>query len=226
MDIVKHHFETEAMVFDTGVVKTVPRYGEMIQTVVNMIPFPKDSAISIMDVGTGTGNLAYLLKSAFSNSKLVCLDLAENMLDEARKKLKRFSGVEYVLADASAYKFDRKYDVIASSLTLHHLDNDRLKHDFHNKAFKALNGGGMFINADLVIAPEEKMQDVNMSVWQSFILKSSTPEYVEDRHRRYLSEDRPAVLLSELNSLKKAGFKYVDIFWKYYNFAVYGGKKA
>lgn len=225
MGIVKDHFETEANIFDSNVMKSVPRYQEMLQVIINMLPFAKDLNITIMDVGTGTGNLAYLLKSAYPKSKLVCLDLAKNMLETAGKKLEKFSGVEYIQAEISAYEFDRKYDVIASSLALHHLGTDRDKHLFHKKAFKALKAGGMFMNADIITAPDKRMQQVNLGVWKDHILRSSTPEFVEDRYKKYLAEDRPAAVINELNSLKKAGFRSVDVFWKYYNFAVYGGKK-
>jgi tRNA (cmo5U34)-methyltransferase len=220
---VFEHFDSEAKVFDEGVLKTVPYYKQMIAVIVEMLPFPRQKKVVLMDVGTGTGNIAYNLKSAFPNSQLVCLDLSPNMLAIAEEKLKSFPGVEYVVADVSSYKFDRKYDAIVSSLTLHHLETDADKHAFHKKAFQALKKGGLFINADIIVASDKRMQDINMAKWKDFILKSSSAEYVADRHRKYKAEDRPAVLLNELDSLRRVGFKSVEVFWKYYNFAVYGG---
>ena len=38
-------------------------------------------------------------------------------------------------------------------------------------------------------------------------------------------EDRPAVLMEQLSWLKDLGFADVDVVWKYYSFAVYGGRK-
>lgn len=38
-------------------------------------------------------------------------------------------------------------------------------------------------------------------------------------------EDRPAKLIEQLNWLAEIGFTDVDVIWKYYNFAVYGGLK-
>ena len=226
MDMVKHHFETEAKVFDGNILNSVPRYQEMLQAAVNMLPFDRSASPVIMDVGTGTGNLALAVKTAFPKAKLVCLDLAANMLDTAREKLKAYPDVEYIQADASSYRFDRKYDAIVSSLTLHHLETDNDKHKFHVKACKALNREGMFVNCDIITAPEKALQEVNLSVWKAYILKSSSPEFVEDRYKKYLAEDRPAAVINMLISLKKAGFRYVDVFWKYYNFAVYGGKRG
>jgi tRNA (cmo5U34)-methyltransferase len=225
MNQVFKHFNGEAEIFDDSILKNVPHYRQMIGTIIDMLPFPRDKKVALIDIGAGTGNIAYNLKNAFPNSKLVCLDLSPNMLEVSKKKLAGFSGVEYVQADASKYVFDRKYDAIVSSLTLHHLETDADKHSFHKKAFRALKSGGYFINADIIIAPDKKMQEVYLKRWKEFILKSSTPEFVEDRYKKYLAEDRPAIISNELGSLKKAGFSAIEVFWKYYNFAVYGGKK-
>ena len=42
---------------------------------------------------------------------------------------------------------------------------------------------------------------------------------------QYQEEDRPAKLIDQLNWLVELGFSDVDVIWKYYNFAVYGGRK-
>ncbi|MFA6548681.1 MAG: class I SAM-dependent methyltransferase [Candidatus Margulisiibacteriota bacterium] len=222
---VFEHFDSEAKVFDANILKSVPYYRQMINVIIDMLPFPRSKKVILMDIGTGTGNIAFNLKTAFPNSDLTCLDLSPNMLKIAGDKLASFKGVKYVVADAAAYKFDRQYDAIVSSLTLHHLETDADKHAFHLKAFKALKKGGFFINADILVAPDKKMQAVNISKWKGFILKSSSPAFVADRYKMYKAEDRPAVILNELDSLRRAGFKSVEVFWKYYNFAVYGGMK-
>ena len=225
MKQVYDHFNAEAAVFDDGIKKSIPHYQQMIEVIINLLPFTKDKPFTIMDVGTGTGNIAYNIKSAFPKCNLVCLDLAPNMLMIAQEKLKGLKNVEYVEADVNKYAFDRQYDAIVSSLTLHHLETDADKHAFHKKAYKALKKGGCFINADIIIAPEKRMQRINLAKWHEFILRSSSQEYVNDRYKKYLAEDRPAILLHEIDSLQKCGFRSVEVFWKYYNFAVYGGAK-
>jgi tRNA (cmo5U34)-methyltransferase len=225
MNQVFDHFNREAEVFDSGILKSVPHYQEMIGAIIDFIPFSEDKKIDLLDVGTGTGNISYNLKKAFPASRLVCLDLAPKMLEVAKEKLRDFENIEFVQADVSSYKFDRKFDAIVSSLTLHHLETDKDKHAFHKKAYQVLKKGGVFINADIIVAPDKKTQEIYLAKWKAFILKSSSPEFVEDRYRKYLAEDRPAVLLNEIASLKKAGFKNVEVFWKYYNFSVYGGTK-
>lgn len=40
------------------------------------------------------------------------------------------------------------------------------------------------------------------------------------------AEDRPVKLTTEMKLLVDAGFRDIDIIWKFYNFAVYGGSKG
>ncbi|OGC16841.1 hypothetical protein A2282_02375 [candidate division WOR-1 bacterium RIFOXYA12_FULL_36_13] len=225
MKQVFDHFSREAKSFDQGIIKSVPYYLEMLQILCLMFPYPKNKNIKIMDVGVGTGNISYAVKTAFPNAQIVCLDLAPKMLEVAKEKLKGFKGIEFVHANIEDYKFEQKFDAIVSSLTLHHLETDKEKHSFHKKAFDALKKGGIFINIDIVIAPDKHTQNINIGKWKEHILKSANENFVKDRYKKYLEEDRPAIILNELNSLKNVGFKYVDVFFKYFNFAVYGGRK-
>jgi hypothetical protein len=43
---------------------------------------------------------------------------------------------------------------------------------------------------------------------------------------KYYDEDCPAKLTDHLARLAEVGFADVDVAWKYYNYAVYGGKRA
>jgi len=38
---------------------------------------------------------------------------------------------------------------------------------------------------------------------------------------KYYEEDRPVSMMEHLDMLNKAGFKIMDVVWKYYNYAVY-----
>lgn len=225
MDIVKDHFDTEAGIFDGRVIKTVPHYLEMLDALVSNIPFDKNASFSAVDMGCGTGTVAYLLKKTFPNAKVRCVDFAANMLSHAREKLKDFEGVIFEQANIAGYDFSAKVDAVVSSLALHHLENDAEKRKFQLKAFGALDPGGCFINADIILASDEKHQSISLEKWKEFNMRHLTPDQIKDRQHKYETEDRPAVLMSELNNLKEIGYKNVDVYWKYYNFAVYGGMK-
>jgi ubiquinone/menaquinone biosynthesis C-methylase UbiE len=98
----------------------------------------------ILDVGTGTGVFVpFLLKIIGTGGKLTCLDFAEKMLEQARKK--NFKGnIEYICSDIHATDFsDETFDAVVCYSSFPH---------FHNKstALKEINrvlkkGGKLFI---------------------------------------------------------------------------------
>jgi hypothetical protein len=82
------------------------------------------------------------------------------------------------------------------------------------------------VNADIVVAPSAKTQKLYLDKWAEFILRSFSQREVERNYKRYTKEDRPGVIVTELDWLRRAGFANVEVCWKYYGFAVYGGVKA
>lgn len=65
-----------------------------------------------------------------------------------------------------------------------------------------------------------------MNQWKAFMRKQLSEDEIENKCiSKYYEEDRPAKMLEQLSWLTEIGFCEVDILWKYYNFAVYGGRK-
>jgi tRNA (cmo5U34)-methyltransferase len=226
MNQVKEHFEEEAKVFDETIMKIIPYYDQMIRVLTDSIPFDKNSEISIIDLGCGTGTVAKKISDKFPESRIYCIDLASNMIDIARNKLSGHRDVEFIKGDFSTFSFDRKFDVVVSSLALHHLENDQCKKEFYKKIYNVLTDSGLFINADIVLASAEYNQIMNMIRWIDYMNRSVTcDEIFSNWIPKYKAEDRPAKLTDQLKWLEETGFKSVDVYWKYYNFSVYGGSK-
>ena len=224
IETVKSHFEAEAEEFDKIILKLIPHYAEMINALVLSIPFKKDEQINVIDLGCGTGTVAQKIKNAFPNSKISCLDIAENMIKLAQKKLGE--NINCHISDFYEFTFDKKYDVIVSSLALHHLANDEDKIMFYKKIYNALTENGIFYNADVVLGSNSHLQNLYMAKWKTFMEKNVSLDEIENKWIiKYKSEDRPTSLINHINWLKDIGFKNIDIVWKYYNYCVYGGYK-
>ena len=226
MNQVRKHFDAEAKVFDSIIIKLIPYYNQMIDALTDSIHFDNDSPIRIIDLGCGTGTVAKRISEKFPNSKIVCLDIASNMIDIAKNKLSEHKDAEFITGDFSNIDFDDKFDVVVSSLALHHLENDNCKKKFYIKIYDILTDFGLFINADVVLASTDYQQNINMNRWIEFMNKSiSKDEIIDNWIPKYQAEDRPARLMDQLKWLEDIGFKSVDVIWKYYNFSVYGGFK-
>jgi tRNA (cmo5U34)-methyltransferase len=223
--IVKEHFDSAAVGWDERALERIPFYREMMGVLVSMLPFTKDQEFSVIDLGTGTGTIAYLIKQAFPSARITCMDIAPQMLEMAKKKLSGFSGITYEQADLVNYRFKEKYDAVVSSLAMHHLEPDNDKKDFYARIYNALNTRGVFLNADIILADDEKTQERYLKEWGKFVLSNLPEEDMKANLARYYREDRPNKLNAELDWLRNAGFASVDAHFKYYNFAVYGAVK-
>ena len=226
MNRIKEHFETEAKEFDEIIIKLIPYYNQMVQALVDTIYFNKDLPIRVIDLGCGTGTIARIIADKFPNSKIVCLDIASNMIDIAKHKLSSHKNTDFITGDFSQIDFKDKFDVVVSSLALHHLENDSDKIKFYSKIYDILEDAGQFINADVVLASTDYHQINNINRWIEYMNKTvPMDDILNNWIPKYKSEDRPAKLIDQLKWLENIGFKSVDVIWKYYNFSVYGGIK-
>jgi tRNA (cmo5U34)-methyltransferase len=224
MKHVQQHFNEEAQQFDELIVKLIPDCPQMIAALVAAIPFDKLAPKQVIDLGCGTGNVADCVLNAFPNAHVTCLDLAENMIAMAQAKLALYQNVRYVVGDFNA--FDGKYDVVLSSLALHHLATDDDKRNFYRRIYDSLTLGGIFYNADVVLGSSDFLQAMYMNQWRTFMARSVPHEEIEGKWiLKYYTEDRPARLVDQLGWMAEIGFADVDVLWKYYNFAVFGGVK-
>jgi tRNA (cmo5U34)-methyltransferase len=226
MENIKKHFEEEAEQYDSIIKNLVPYYHQMVEAIVNTIPFEYSSDIEVLDLGCGTGTVSRAIKNAFPNAKLTCLDISDNMLRIAGSKLYDAPETAYISSDFYNFSFDKRYDAVVSSLALHHLTTKEDKLNFYKKIYSALNAGGILVNADVVLATTDTLQELYMKQWKSFMC-SNIPESEVERKwiPQYYEEDRPVSLLEHFEMLKEAGFIGIDVIWKYYNGCVYTGKK-
>ncbi|HDL02191.1 MAG TPA: class I SAM-dependent methyltransferase [candidate division Zixibacteria bacterium] len=224
MEAVKKHFEDEAKEFDKIILQLIPYYSEMIDGMVSSIPFERSKIINVIDLGCGTGTVSKQIKDSFPFATITCLDLAENMIEMSKLKLADYSGIQYQVGDFRNYKFDDTYDVVVSSLALHHLVTDHDKIEFYQRIYDSLKSNGIFFNADVILGSSEQLQDTYMKKWKSFMKRHVSEEEIEDKWLpQYREEDCPAKLMDQISWLRDIGFTNIDVIWKYYNFAVYGG---
>ncbi len=224
--LIKDHFETEAKEFDEIIVKLIPYYDQMVRALIDSIHCDNLAPIRIIDLGCGTGTISMRISEKFPNSKIVCLDIASNMIQIAKHKLSQHKDAEFLVGDFSKIDFEGKFDVVVSSLALHHLDTDNDKKTFYQKIYHLLNDSGVFINADVVLASTDYQQEIYMDRWIEYMNRQVSKEEILSKWiPTYNSEDKPAKLIDQLKWLEKIGYRNTDVIWKYYNFAVYGGVK-
>lgn len=93
--------------------------------VVNMVS--ERNPDSILDIATGTGDLAIKFATATKASKIVGLDLSEGMLSMAKKKVTEnpiLEKIDFVQGDSEALPFqDNSFDAITVSFGIRNFEN-------------------------------------------------------------------------------------------------------
>jgi tRNA (cmo5U34)-methyltransferase len=224
MDIVKDHFESEAQEFERIILALIPHYPMMVRTLAEAIPFERFMPLRVIDLGCGTGTVSAQILQLFPNAQVTCLDFAENMITHARAKLAQYPQVNYLAADFRTFDWHDQFDVVISSLALHHIDTNEGKRNFYRRIYKSLSPGGVFYNADVVLASNDYLQCFYMREWRSFMAQRVSRDEIEGKWiPKYHEEDHPAKLIDHLQWMKEIGFADIDVLWKYFNFAVFGG---
>jgi len=223
---VKHHFEKEASCYGTTITKLIPWYHEMISAVADALPFQRNQPFHLIDLGCGAGTVSAMILERFPQCRVTALDFSGAMIREAGKHLND-ERIRFVQADFSTWTWDRSYDAIVSSLALHHLITDEHKKLFYRRCFQQLEPGGIFCNADIVLASRSSLQAVYMKRWKTFMMRSVSEREIEEEWLvKYRNEDVPGKMQDHLRWMSEIGYVDFDIVWKYYNFAVYCAFKS
>lgn len=109
------------------------------------------SARTILELGIGTGETAKRVLAAHPDARLTAIDSSPEMVERARAVVPqadlRVARLEDPLPDGP-------FDVIVSALAVHHLDGPG-KEDLFRRVAAALEPGGVFVLADVVVPEDE-----------------------------------------------------------------------
>ena len=201
--------------------QAIPNMDIYYNTVVNLTKNYSDP--KILDLGAGTGILTELLYKQHPNSDITLVDLSTEMLNIAKNKFND-KNFKYIEADYLTHNFDKDYDIIVSSLSIHHL-TDEEKKVLYKRIYNFLRTGGVFINADQVCGATEYTEEIYKKEDASHLNRQNIPEKEKDilRQRRLL--DKPAKLLDTIQWYEDIGYKNVDVYYKYYRYFVISGEK-
>jgi tRNA (cmo5U34)-methyltransferase len=221
---VRDHFDDEADRYDALIVRLIPGYAEQHAVVLSAIPFERDAAIRVLDLGCGTGALSGIVLREFPNATVRAIDLAPNMLAEyAARHSAHVGRFDCEVGDLADHDLGGGYDLIASGLAIHHLSDDG-KRDLYRRIAAALVPDGVFIQRELILGETAEETERFHAEWREFMARNG--EDAERWFSAYLAEDQPASLSANLGWLEEAGLTEVACYWQRANFAVFGGARA
>lgn len=198
--------------------RALPCYHEAHKELVRSLCFEADQEAEVIDLGVGSGvTSGYILKN-YPKVRMVAVDLFDEMLKEARVRLKPFGNrITLVQADNTEFLkgFGRQVSAIVSAFCIHHLD-EQGKKELFRLIYDHLLPGGRFVMLDLSTFEDPCLKDVARKRTVEHMMA-----HVEDKQYRtkwlyhwdQINIPHPADRMVEW--LKEAGFKSETVFRNY-----------
>ncbi len=222
-DNIKKSFDDAARDYDKHRRAVIPHLDELYGVTADLAHSFEENPC-VLDLGAGTGLLTEYLFKRYPEAEFTLIDLSGEMLEVAKERFKGHSNFRYIQADYVKQDFEGTYDIVASSLSIHHLSHENKKL-IYEKVYHHLNKGGIFINADEVsgstVSTEREYQRKHDENIENQRL---TPEQKKTIFKRR-KLDNPAKLIVTLKWFDEIGFKDVDVFYKYYEYCVIAGRR-
>lgn len=229
----EHLYDESALCYDLFIDGFVPQYSMMqervTEVIIDLVEFADTAAPrEVLELGTGTGNLAFSILSSFSVSRYWGYESSEHLLDVAKAKLAPFGSVVRIGAeDFRTACWPSQLDLIVSTLTFHYLPHEA-KRGMFARAYVALRPGGIFIMGDRIVSKSSKIAKVyygRMTRFWDRTTRNWTPERRVQHKTQDQSSEEPYYLEDQLKWLTESGFADVECIWKDFNYCAICGSK-
>ena len=213
-----------ANVFDDMISRSVPFYSEILNQCASFSRLFYKENTNIYDLGCSTGSLLTFLLKQFNGTffSYIGIDNSKDMLIKAREKFSKLPSVsiQFIEEDITRVKLE-KASIVVSSYLMQFIVPQLRKQTLQN-IYNELEEGGIFllsekitsINSEFIDLHHQFKKEMGYSQLEidqkreslkGFLIPFSIPEYIQ--------------LLTEI------GFKQVEPFFQWYNFASLVAKK-
>lgn len=227
-----------ARIYSEGVRGAVPGAALQLKLISTMIRAWRPLPGKILDLGCGDGIIGRLLMDEYPESRMVFADFSEPMLDKLRGKIGTTSQAKVINTDfaspawAGSVEPEKPFDIIVSGFAIHHQPDTRKK-ALYTEIYDLLAEGGLFLNLDQVSSASAGISEIFDGFFLDHILRFQATagldvsmKAVEAAYYQDKKENIPAPVEAQCQWLRDTGFQEVDCFYKTFELALFGGRKA
>lgn len=216
---VDRFFDSLTADYTAVIERCFPRYREMLWALLDYLPADHQPH-SILELGTGTGNLTVLLAERFPDAKITAVDVSAESLNTCQTRLDQqrvtWQQEDFRNLDYAAESFD----LVASSISVHHLTATE-KQQLFRRIHDWLTPGGTVAYCDQHAGATEELYQRHISNWKQLTMRAgSSDEEWEMWMEHQRQHDHHDCLADQMNWLGEAGFHTVDCSWRYLLWAV------
>jgi cyclopropane fatty-acyl-phospholipid synthase-like methyltransferase len=178
----------------------------------------------VLELGCGTGEWASVFFRNHPAAEYVAVEFSPNMRRLASTRLSAYSSrLELLDQDLNASLPEGPFDLIVSFFAIHHVEN---KQRFVQDVFASLAPGGLFLYADITIAPDPGLERSFLDGWVAFMHGAGLdteriPHVLADHRENDIAEPSS----TQLSYLRAAGFAPAEVIWSWEKFALFYAAK-
>lgn len=218
-DAVVTRFNEVADTYDEERRCFIPCFDDYYRTSTSFLAHCKHDAASILDLGAGTGLLSKYLLDAYPEARFSLVDVSDKMLEIAKRRFTNMKNVDFIVSDYSKELPGAAYDVIASALSIHHLDSEEKKR-LYVSIYNGLNENGCFLNLDQFNATSPIVNAYYNTWWYEYIRQSTISPEGRDAWLKRRELDKESTIPETLTLLNEIGFKAVECIYSFMKFGV------
>lgn len=220
-DRAENGFAATAGTYDRARRQLIPCFDRFYGTAVDLLATGPPIG-RVLDLGAGTGLLTSLVAATHPEASFVLVDEVPEMLDQARERL---GGVDadHVIGSFAGELPAGPFDAVVSALAIHHLD-EAAKQALMHRIAAVLAPGGIFVNAEQVVAPAPILDARQVAEWRRAVTALGVTEADLAAADRRMAADICAPVEPQLAWLRAAGFVEVDAPFRDGRFAVLSGR--
>jgi tRNA (cmo5U34)-methyltransferase len=208
--------------YDRWIRKAVPGYEQLFAVAKELVPFASDASPEVLDLGAGTGLFSLQILEKCPLARFTLWDVAGKMLDVARERFRGHPGqFRYVTDDYRNLGNAGCFDLVISSLSIHHLEDGekrKLFRDIHG----VLGDGGIFVNIDLIRGPTPALEDFYLRNWLDKIRQAgASEEEIQAGIERRQAFDKDSTMAEQITWLSEAGFTDVDCVYRNFKMGLF-----
>lgn len=218
-----------AGVFDDMVSRSVPFYDEMQRMTAELAGRYAQEGTNVYDLGCSTGTTMIIMdKTVQEGIRFVGIDDSQEMITKCREKLNNFNlhrDIDLLVADLAEEVPVENASVVAMVLVLQFI-RPLYRVEILKKICEGMVQNGVFILIEKILTEEKSFNRDYIDFYYDLKRRNSYSELEISQKREALENVLIPYKTSEnIELLREAGFREVEVFFRWYNFTGIIAKK-
>lgn len=211
--------------YTAAIERCFPRYREMLWALLDYLPADRPVR-SVLELGSGTGNLSVILRDAFPHAALTLVDVSCDSLESCRERFATTDNVRFEHQDFRHLMYaEGTFDLIVSSIAVHHLTAPEKRELFSN-AYTWLTASGIFSVADQFAGATDDLSNRHLQNWKRLSTQAGSDDDEWQMWMQHMADhDHHDTLVDQIMWLQECGFRVVDCPWRYLLWSVVQARK-